>query len=273
MAIERRVKPSERARQVVAEKRKLIIIIAVIAVVVIAGIVAAVKIVPALMYGEPLPWQKDKPGTSENQPGQGGPSSDAIKAMLEQVVSYEGTWYEDKSLDVQIYVPGTEKFTHDGQVSTVLYKNAGGTAVYGVVMGNALPTLNDDVTGDIQAVMDATVSRITPDISAGLYGAHFSASYEASTTRLGDNTPAVMVSGDMLTILTLQPEGSTEQQTITYTYPMCGIAFVRNDIPIMVWGVVDSDDSGEAQRLPGYMSECATILSSITANKNTAEEG
>lgn len=271
MAVERRVKPSERARQVIAEKRKWVIIGVIALIVLIAGIVAAIKIVPAIIYDEPLPWEKTSGEVGSGKKDKA--NQDAIKAMLEKTVSYDGTWYEDEQIGFQAYVPGTEKYTYDGQVSEILFKNPGGTAVYGVVTGPSLPTLDNDATNDTQAVLDATAGRIIPDISSALYGANFNAAYDVSVTTLGDKTPAIYVTGEMATKMSLKAEGASTAETITYDYPLCGIAFVRNDIPVMVWGVADSDDTGAARNLPTYLSECATIMSNITADNTNAEEG
>lgn len=273
MAVERRVKPSARAKQMMAEKRK-IIIIALAAVLVIALVITfAVTILPSIVYNEPMPWEKDTPSSQGS--GSGGKTAvenpDAIKAMLEQTVSYTGTWNENTEVGYQVYVPGTEYFEYKDQVSDLLYKNEAGTAIFGVVHGSELTSLGDDATLDPQAVLEATVNRITPDISEGLYGASFSPSYDVSNTLLGDKTPAILITGDLTTKLGLQPEGGGTVTEATYNYPLCGVAFVRNNIPVMVWGVVDSDDAGEAYRLPTYIEECARIISSITVD-TTGEE-
>lgn len=270
MAVERRVKPSARARQALAEKKKVILIAVLALVAVVAVIVFAVTILPSIIYNEPMPWETGEhndpgPAQSDRVPVE---NPDAIKAMLEQTVSYYGTWIENPGLGFQVYLPGTELFEHNGQTSNVMYKNSGGTAVYGIIEGNELPTLNDDATVDANAVMEATVMRITNDVSQALYGAQFSASYDVSTTQLGDRTPAIVVTGDLQTVIGLQDENTGNVEKATYNFPLCGIGFVRNNIPVMIWGVVDSDDAGEAYRLPTYMEECARIISSVTVDNN-----
>ncbi len=269
MAVERRVKPSTRARQQLAAKKK-VILIGVLALVILAGIIALLaSIVPAIIYNEPLPWEKDTPNQSQREKVPTG-SSDAVRALLEGSVSYYGTWYEDDS-GFQVYIPGTESFEYDGQVSTMLLHNESGTGVFGVVKGaDTLPTLGGDATVDANAVMEATIMRVSEDISQGLYGAQFSGSYDVSITQLGDKTPAILVTGDLQTILGLKGEGDTDVQQITYNYPLCAVGFLWNDVPVMVWGVVDADDTGECSRLNTYMEECAHIISGITI---ISEEG
>lgn len=265
MAVERRVKPSERAKQQIAAKRKTIIA-ALVTLVLVAIIVAiGMILVPHFLFGESLPWgSNDTPTADQNKVGVENP--DAVKAMLEQTVSYDGTWLEDAALGYQVYLPGTKEFKYDGQISKTILNNEAGTGVFGIVIGEELPTLNNDATADPGAVMDATLAKVTEDISKGLYGAKFSASYDVSTTQLGDKTPAILVTGDLQTMLGLKAEGSDEVQQITYNYPLCGIGFVRNNVPIMFWGAIDADDAGEAARLNTYFDECARITSSITVD-------
>lgn len=269
MAVERRVKPSTRARQQLAAKKKVILIGALVLALLVGVILFAVKILPAIIYNEPLPWEKDNPTTQgEKVPVE---STDAVRAMLESTVSYWGTWCEDPDLGFQIYVPGTQPFSYDGQVSDVLFHNDGGTAIFGVVEGtDTLPTLGGDATIDANAVMEATIMRVSEDISQGLYGAQFSGSYDISTTQLGDKTPAILVTGDLQTVLGLKGDNDTDVQQVTYNYPLCAVGFIWNDVPVMVWGVVDADDTGECSRLNTYMEECAHIISGITI---ISEEG
>ena len=265
MAIERRVKPSARAREQLAQRRRPLIIvgIALFLVVCIGGI--GFFVFQQLNKPDtPAPNPLDNMSDYEDQTGTGlGPSVSAEKALLAGGTDYKGNWAEDAGGRYSIYLPGTEVQDLEGYTSKFVTKNEGDTAAYGVMVGTeAFPTLNNDPTGDTSAVLSAFVKDIAVDISKAMYDASFSGAYDMSSYDLADGSKAIWIGGDMQSRLSFKNENGVESPPEDLFFPICGFIAMRDDTPIFVWGVANPKDNATCTRLASDMQQCAEVFAS-----------
>lgn len=267
MAVERRVKPSTRMKQQLAENRKpvLIGICALVAVVVaVCAVIFVPPFVGELMGKDP---QKD-PNPDSSMTGGEGVNQEAIKAMLAGSVNYEGEWVVDEQNRFQVYLPGDKAVENDGLKSIMVRNNEGTTYAYGVTISDEqLPTLGGDPTLDSGTVLKSVIDKCLNDVSLSFYGAGFNGSYDMSTFSLSDGSKALRVDGELQTSMVLQNEGSSTTNTVTMNFPLCGFIAVRDDYPVFIWGVVDPDDGNASSSLEDNILDCATIFSAVTGNK------
>lgn len=268
MAIERRVKPSDRAREELSRRRKPIAIVVGALVLVAVLVFAGVKLYQAFPKGNSNNVPSDPIVGGSSGSLSGLPTSTmADQAALASGASYEGNWFSDATERNNFYVPGTQPFDASELTSNYVATNEGVTQAFGVIMAEVpFASLNGDPTQDMSAVLSAFIQPLAHDVGAVMYGATFSGAYDMSALDLSDGSRVVWVTGDMQTVVSKQPENGQASEPAEMYFPFVGFIALRDDQPIMVWGVANPDDGVAVQTLDTYMRECARIFASSSSS-------
>ena len=204
MAIERRVKPSERAREAMYHRRKPIAI-ALVALLVVGVLgFAGYKLYQAFPRKNSTPDVTQQGDVSGSNSGLS--SSDvADRALAAGSTSYSGTWADDASGRFTLYIPGELIADDSAFLSEFVTINEANTEAYGVLASTqVLPTLGNDPTQDPASVLSVFAEALMSDLSMAMYGADFSGAYDVSSYTLGDGSTALWVSGEMQKMLSRQ---------------------------------------------------------------------
>lgn len=253
MAVERRVKPSAKLKAELSRKRKPILI-AIGSILVLALIVVgAVTVFSHDFFKSPGGKDDGKNKVDDME---------AVRAMLATTVSYSGHWVDVGLGNLAVYLPGDVQKDTEELNSKVIYTNEGGSTAFGILVGDVqLPTLDGDPAKDANAILDTLFRKLTDDVGVTLYGAKYSGSYDVTSYTLGDRYPGLWVSGDLQTVMGLQGDGEAEVSQVTYNFPFNAVVTMREDYPVIVWGVADPDDGSASANLSTWMKECAAIFS------------
>lgn len=266
MAIERRVKPSDRAREAMYHRRKPIMIAAGILVVAIilgfAGKAIYDRWPKKVEDSSPGPAVQD--GTVSNS-GLAS-SSEGDRAMVEGESSYTGAWVSDETGRFTVYLPGDIPMDTSTLASAYVSVNEGNTAAYGVISSTqTFPTLGNDPTLDMDGVLSVFGPILPSEIGAAMYGADFSGAYDMSASTLSNGVRAIWITGDMQTILVKQTEDGVMSDPTEMYFPLCGFIVMADDAPVLIWGVANPDDGAAVSTLQSDMRACAdTYTSSVS---------